>query len=208
MTGNARFTALPDKDQARWLDPAEAEFSAHGFEAASLNRILASAGISKGRSYYYFADKGTLFAATLERRIATISGLSDAQTLAAKNAKEFRDAAFALVKALTRALQQDETLATLVRILHNEAAAQQACASQLAEAKSRIGRLLRTGQAARAIRHDLPETLLTDIAFGLAGTIDGWFAAHGRTLPPQQEAALSDATLELILSALQTPVSS
>lgn len=207
MTGNARFTSLPDQDRARWLDPAETEFSIHGFEAASLNRILASAGISKGRSYYYFADKGALFAATLERRIAAISGLSDAQALTTTDAEEFREAAFTLVKALTRALQQDDTLAALVRILHNEAAAQRACAPQLAEARSRIGRLLRAGQAVGAIRRDLPETLLTDIAFGLAGTIDGWFAAHGQTLPPQQEATLSDIALELILSALQAPVS-
>jgi AcrR family transcriptional regulator len=46
------------------LEAAAKEFVAHGFEAASLNRILDDAGISKGAAYYYFDDKTDLYATT------------------------------------------------------------------------------------------------------------------------------------------------
>ena len=52
---------LDDVERARWLDPAENEFCEHGLSAASLNRILKTAGESNGRSYNYFEDKAALF---------------------------------------------------------------------------------------------------------------------------------------------------
>ena len=42
---------------------AAREFGEHGFEGASLNHILAEAGVSKGAAYYYFEGKADLFAA-------------------------------------------------------------------------------------------------------------------------------------------------
>ena len=38
------------------------EFAAHGFHDASLNRVIESAGISKGSMYYYFNGKEDLYA--------------------------------------------------------------------------------------------------------------------------------------------------
>jgi AcrR family transcriptional regulator len=46
---------------------ATKHFAERGFDRASLNDILAEAGLSKGSYYYYFDDKDDLFAATLER---------------------------------------------------------------------------------------------------------------------------------------------
>ena len=45
------FPAAPDKSP----------LTAHGFENASLNRIIKKAGISKGAMYYYFDDKMDLY---------------------------------------------------------------------------------------------------------------------------------------------------
>jgi AcrR family transcriptional regulator len=58
--------AAPEKREAV-LDAAAEEFAAHGYEAASVNRILAAAGFSKGSFYYYFDDKADLAAAVLVR---------------------------------------------------------------------------------------------------------------------------------------------
>jgi AcrR family transcriptional regulator len=49
------------------LDAATTEFAAHGYEDASINRILLAAGFSKGSFYYYFDDKADLAIAVLER---------------------------------------------------------------------------------------------------------------------------------------------
>lgn len=57
--------AAPEKRQAL-LDAAAREFAAHGYDGASVNRILDAAGFSKGSFYYYFDDKADLAAAVLE----------------------------------------------------------------------------------------------------------------------------------------------
>jgi AcrR family transcriptional regulator len=56
-----RFQKLDRDKQARILEAAAREFSVHGYDGASLNHILAAAGISKGAAYYYFDDKADLF---------------------------------------------------------------------------------------------------------------------------------------------------
>ncbi len=43
------------------LDAALAEFSQKSYEEASVNRIIADAGISKGTFYYHFKDKADLY---------------------------------------------------------------------------------------------------------------------------------------------------
>lgn len=202
----ARFTALSDDARARWLDPAEIEFSEHGFENASLNRIIAAAGESKGRTYHYFADKGELFRATLERSLARL-GRFDAQAEALAGAA--RDAYWARIAALCRrlaeALQQDERLACLVRTLHLEAAAQRACAEPLAQLRRQIESMLASGQAAAAVRNDLPLALLADVALSLIVTVDRWFAMHASALDKREAARLSEGAFSLLMAPLLPP---
>ena len=47
------------QQQETILRAALAEFAAHGFADASLNRIIEAAGISKGSLYYYFDTRRT-----------------------------------------------------------------------------------------------------------------------------------------------------
>ena len=42
------------------------EFSEHGYDAASVNQILAAAGMSKGQLYHHFANKEALYLALVE----------------------------------------------------------------------------------------------------------------------------------------------
>jgi AcrR family transcriptional regulator len=60
-----RFERLSDAKRKRILEAAAKEFSALGYENASLNRILQDARISKGAAYYYFDDKLDLYLTTL-----------------------------------------------------------------------------------------------------------------------------------------------
>jgi AcrR family transcriptional regulator len=62
-----RFQRAPADKRDLLLDSATLEFAAHGYEDASINRILIAAGFSKGAFYYYFDDKADLAAAVLER---------------------------------------------------------------------------------------------------------------------------------------------
>ncbi len=47
------------------LKAALAEFAEHGYEQASINRILAKAGMSKGQFYYHFKNKEGLYFALI-----------------------------------------------------------------------------------------------------------------------------------------------
>lgn len=198
-----RFEALDDQARARWLDPAEAEFCEHGFEQASLNRIVARAGESKGRTYHYFADKGELFRATLERRLdrCDVTGPVGAAGPASDADQFWRDLG-TFCDRLTRTLQIDDRLAALIRTLHREAAAQQAFAIPLGALRAKIDDLLVAGQAIGAIRDDLPTALLTDIAMNLMATIDRWFALNGGALSDEAEAALSQRAFSLLMAPL------
>ena len=56
------FRHLPPDKQERVLDAALAEFADQGYHQASLNRMVAQAGIAKGSLYQYFPNKEGMFA--------------------------------------------------------------------------------------------------------------------------------------------------
>ncbi|WAS96961.1 TetR/AcrR family transcriptional regulator [Nannocystis punicea] len=72
-----RFYNLSPEARARLLGVAMREFAERGLEGASLNAILAAAGLSKGAYYYYFEDKEDLFvtaiAGALDEVLARLS---------------------------------------------------------------------------------------------------------------------------------------
>jgi TetR/AcrR family transcriptional regulator len=55
------FRHLPPDKQERVLTAALAEFADQGYQAASLNRLVAQAGIAKGSLYQYFPNKEGIF---------------------------------------------------------------------------------------------------------------------------------------------------
>ncbi|RJR46086.1 MAG: TetR/AcrR family transcriptional regulator [Deltaproteobacteria bacterium] len=55
------FTHLPPDKQERVLDAALTEFADQGYHQASLNRLVAKAGIAKGSLYQYFPNKEGIF---------------------------------------------------------------------------------------------------------------------------------------------------
>ena len=55
------FYRLPEEKRDRIMDAAMAEFQRVSYEDASINKIIKSAGISRGSFYQYFEDKEDLF---------------------------------------------------------------------------------------------------------------------------------------------------
>ncbi|MEM6532400.1 MAG: TetR/AcrR family transcriptional regulator [Myxococcota bacterium] len=88
MSTLPRFDRLPQEKQQRILDVASEEFIAHGFDQASLNRIIERSEISKGSMYYYFHDKTHLYVAVVDRLVMDVLEehlLPDLSTLNAEN---------------------------------------------------------------------------------------------------------------------------
>ena len=57
----ARYESIDESLKARILDVSKHEFSTHGYDGASYNKIIVKIGISKGSMYYYFENKEDLF---------------------------------------------------------------------------------------------------------------------------------------------------
>ena len=55
------FFNLPEEKRTVIVNAAIDEFAEYGFEAASINRIVANSGIAKGSFYQYFEDKQDVF---------------------------------------------------------------------------------------------------------------------------------------------------
>lgn len=66
MTGAVPPARLTDRKHADILDAAVAEFRASGYEATSMDRIAARAGVSKRTVYNHFPSKEQLFIRILE----------------------------------------------------------------------------------------------------------------------------------------------
>ncbi|NBV62374.1 MAG: TetR/AcrR family transcriptional regulator [Rhodobacteraceae bacterium] len=205
QTPETRFRALSPAEQALWLDPAEAEFCQHGFARASMNRILAHAGQSKGRSYHYFSDKAALYRATLLRAFTRVEGLDDTPVLQAQDAQEFWARAVALAAALAAALQRDAALDALLRGLFGETAAQNAMAEPLQDLRARVAAMIVAGQYKGAVRRDLPVPLLCEVTLGLARILDRWFADAAPSLPPDSAAEQSQRAFGLLIAPLLPP---
>lgn len=205
QTPETRFRALSPAEQALWLDPAEAEFCQHGFARASMNRILAHAGQSKGRSYHYFSDKAALYRATLLRAFTRVEGLDDTPVLHAQDAQEFWARAVALAAALAAALQRDAALDALLRGLFGETAAQNAMAEPLQDLRARVAAMIVAGQYKGAVRRDLPVPLLCEVTLGLARILNRWFADAAPSLPPDSAAEQSQRAFGLLIAPLLPP---
>ncbi|MEO1637707.1 MAG: TetR/AcrR family transcriptional regulator [Pseudomonadota bacterium] len=57
---------------AEIIEAGIAEFAAHGFERARLDRIARAAGISKGTIYLYYPSKEALFLAAVEEHVISV----------------------------------------------------------------------------------------------------------------------------------------
>ncbi|NUS21009.1 MAG: TetR/AcrR family transcriptional regulator [Mesorhizobium sp.] len=62
-----RIIKHPELRREELLDHAQALFMTHGYDRASLNDVIAAAGVSKGAFYHYFASKEALLEALAER---------------------------------------------------------------------------------------------------------------------------------------------
>jgi len=79
-TGTARRGERNAEQRRRAIvDAAREEFSAHGYDGARMDAIVARAGVAKNLAYHYFTSKEGLFIAVMEETYVTMrSSHSDA----------------------------------------------------------------------------------------------------------------------------------
>lgn len=167
-----------------------------------MNRILARAGLSKGQAYYYFADKGELYRAVIERAITQLAHLIGAKPVRSESIVDYWRQTAALFGEVTAILKRNDRLAELGRGIYREAAARDAITDLLEALHAQFRKLIEAGQAIGAIREDLPLALLTDMAFGAAREADRWFALNTQELDPPSTQALGRRVFSVFTAML------
>lgn len=174
-----RLENLDSKRQQRLFDIAAEEFSAKGYDAASLNRIISRSGMSKSSLYYYFDDKADLFTTLLERSIAflfkEIGGLDPAKLTVETYWSEFEE----LYRRAVVLMNKNTWYVKLGRMFYRLRGEQHPATGRIFEASRRwVGVIIAKGQELGIVRTDLPPTLIIDCTIGLLESIDRWCVAH------------------------------
>lgn len=198
-----RFYKLAEDKRRALLDAAGAEFAAHGYEAASLNGILAATEISKGAFYYYFEDKADLFATVVEE-------IDEAQERVASLApSELTRENFWPRLKQRMAMSLDELavkpwLVDLGRAFH--AIPERLREGRLAELSERVEshlvRYLERGQEVGVVRSDLPSGLLYKLVISLDRVFAEWLPGHLATLDEAGRRDLERTLVELVMRML------
>lgn len=175
-----RFQNLDEPRRTAILAAAAEEFGERGFDAASYNRIIERAGISKGAMYYYFADKDDLF--------RTVLGVALSQWFAqvaspfqADDAASFWNACEEMyVRSLRFMLADPKNAAVCLAVTRARERLEGHPA--LLELHQRMrewtSALVAHGREVSAIRSDLPAELLVQVGLSMMDAGDRWLASH------------------------------
>ena len=173
-----RFAKLPPDQQAALLDAALAEFAENGYEAASLNRVIAKVGVSKGALYYYFDGKEDLYAEVIRRQMTRLLHEGDPlPIIEASDADGFwRQIEELYAKLMERLLADPQTAALVRDWLTGSGAPALRTTQEKAEqaALPWLRRAVQTGRRVGAIRQDLPDDLVISAALRLGQALDTW----------------------------------
>ncbi|MBI1199530.1 MAG: TetR family transcriptional regulator [Phenylobacterium sp.] len=176
-----RFENLDQDRQQKLLDAAAEEFGARGYEAASLNRILEGAGMSKSSLYYYFDDKADLFASMVERSIAFLFKAVGGLDLQALTAETYWSELEGLFRRAIAVMNGDAWYLRLGRMfyrLRGQSRAGGPTDRAFDVAARWIAAIIERGQALGVVRTDLPMSLLVACAMGLGEALDHWVIDH------------------------------
>ena len=188
----ARFAKLPHDKQSEILEVAAREFAEHGYDGASLNKIIERAGISKGAAYYYFDGKEDLFATVIDAAFERVMGaVGGGEDLAGHD--DFWEGVARLFRRMSQFLFEDRELAGLVRALQSMSrhSSSHVLADLYEQAVELTDAILKVGQERGEVRTDLPFDLLSGALASVFQALDKWAISHWNEI---DEAALDRIT--------------
>jgi len=200
-----RFENLTPEKQEAILEAAGREFAEKGFEAASINRIILTSGMSKGSVYYYFEDKADLFATVLERTTERIMAEVGWPALEILGPDEFWDAILELTHRSVEMVQREEWWIKMARALYRRRPGE--TTGPALERIRELGRgwwraIIERGQTLGVVRTDLPQELLVQSAMGADEGGDQWMMEHWEEFTPEELRRIVDGRVDLLRDML------
>jgi AcrR family transcriptional regulator len=175
-----RFDRLAPERRQRLLSAAAREFSAEGFDKASLGRIADDAGVSKPAVYYYFEDKADLYATVVREAWSQLAPERDID-LDRLGPDTFWPALEAAHARTFERSRHEPWLVSVWKLAYHpppEGIAGGALTDVFDEGQRFLRALIRRGQALGAVRTDLPEDLLIALFTGADNAADHWLVDH------------------------------
>ncbi|MBL8950092.1 MAG: TetR/AcrR family transcriptional regulator [Myxococcaceae bacterium] len=160
-----RFATADAALRQNLLDAARDEFASKPYEAASLNRILLAAGVSKGSFYYYFDDKTDLAATLfleLAKPMATIGEFERPSSPAAFWAEMHR-ISYARLKDIESMRTEYECVMRIASAIATDEALRDRVMPMFAPGRAKMMELLQAGVDVGALRSDLPMPALMQL---------------------------------------------
>ena len=172
-----RFENLEPERQQKLFESATEEFADHGYDGASLNRILDKSGMSKSSLYYYFDDKADLFSTMIERAmlhlLREVGGLDVNGFTAETYWSDIED----FYRRSISLISTDQWYVRLGRTIYRLRGGKKklpAVDRLFGMAQSIIEDILKRGQALGVVRTDLPHSLMIASIMGLGEALDRW----------------------------------
>jgi TetR/AcrR family transcriptional regulator of autoinduction and epiphytic fitness len=201
MTAPLRLT---DRKREAIIQAAIAEFRANGFEVTSMDKIAATAGVSKRTVYNHFPSKEELFAEILNQLWARISA---EQSAVYNRDQPLRDQLRQMLQAKVQ-LMADENFLTLARVaiaatIHSPERAQN-MVERMGEREEGLTVWIRAAQADGRLKPVDPEFAAHQVQ-GLLKTFGFWpQMSMGRAaLDVDTQNTVAESALEMFLACYQ-----
>lgn len=206
-----RFENLDPERQRILFEVASQEFAAHGFDGASLNRILEKTGMSKSSLYYYFDDKADLFTTLIERTMSVLMkrlGDFDPEELTAQSFWSAFEERYEKAVALVSGNGWLIKFGGMFYGLRADAKHGAPTGRVFETARRWVEIVIVRGQSLGVIRQDIPNSLLIDSTMGLFESLDRWVVAHWDDLTDEERRALPATHIGLFRDLLGSRESS
>jgi len=202
MSDHPSLKMKPEK-RAALFAAATREFTEHGFEQASLNRIIGEVEMSKSSFYHYFGNKSELFQQIMQQTLAPLSAIVmrfEPETLDARNYwPDFMSA----VGTVSDMLQNAPEIISVGRMFYRNLDDDDGmCAKMMELPLAFTTRLLERGQTLGVIRRDLPSSLLISSVMALGMAIDRWELKNFETLDAAEFSRLNEKVMEMFMRIL------
>ncbi|MFI8223586.1 TetR/AcrR family transcriptional regulator [Pseudomonas sp. NPDC085632] len=195
---------LTDRKREAIIQAAIAEFRANGFEVTSMDKIAATAGVSKRTVYNHFPSKEELFAEILNQLWARISA---EQSVVYNRDQPMREQLRQMLQAKVQ-LMADENFLTLARVaiaatIHSPERAQN-MVERMGEREEGLTVWIRAAQADGRLKPVDPEFAAHQVQ-GLLKTFGFWpQMSMGRAaLDVDMQNTVAESALEMFLACYQ-----
>lgn len=208
MTDRRDDGRLAPERRAALAEATVAEFMRSGYEAASLNRIIRGAGMSKSSFYHFVGSKSELFDEVVRMLIADVAAQWTPPPPEEFGARAFWRHVDELL-AQFAALSAMPALQHLGRIFYlpgDGGAGSGARAELLETVHGWVRAVLQVGRDAGQVRDDLPLELQADVTFAVLRAIDEWALGElGNTADSSARAAVAASAPGVVLRRLLAP---